>query len=182
MKHSHASHADAGWLPLPAETARRCGSRTRRSRICIPCSRRLTAKGFRRFLVERTFSGADGGRRGAQAGDSRVFHLAHWFLQDCRVPVENLLGEPGKGHHIAFNVLNVGRFKTGRCMRGRSAHGDDAHDPVREGAEGVWEGDRGVRADPAQDWPRRRRGSFAAESMAYRTVGMMDAAVGRRGS
>jgi alkylation response protein AidB-like acyl-CoA dehydrogenase len=32
-------------------------------------------------------------------------------LEDCKVPVENLLGEAGKGHHIAFNVLNVGRYK-----------------------------------------------------------------------
>ncbi len=34
-------------------------------------------------------------------------------FEDCRVPVENLLGEPGKGHRIAFNILNVGRLKLG---------------------------------------------------------------------
>ena len=34
-------------------------------------------------------------------------------LDNCQDPAANLMGEPGKGHHIAFNVLNVGRFKLG---------------------------------------------------------------------
>ena len=43
-------------------------------------------------------------------------------LQDCKVPAANLLGEPGKGHHIAFNVLNVGRFKLGVACVGGARH------------------------------------------------------------
>jgi butyryl-CoA dehydrogenase len=34
-------------------------------------------------------------------------------LSDVRTPIENLLGEVGKGHKIAFNILNIGRFKLG---------------------------------------------------------------------
>ena len=41
------------------------------------------------------------------------------ILNDCQVPVENVLGEIGKGHIIAFNILNVGRFKLGAsCVGG----------------------------------------------------------------
>jgi alkylation response protein AidB-like acyl-CoA dehydrogenase len=40
------------------------------------------------------------------------------ILDNCQVPVENLLGETGKGHKIAFNILNVGRFKLGACVTG----------------------------------------------------------------
>src|SRR2546423_12886687 len=41
------------------------------------------------------------------------------ILSDCQVPVENVLGEIGKGHTIAFNILNLGRFKLGAgCVGG----------------------------------------------------------------
>ena len=46
-------------------------------------------------------------------------------LQDCKVPAANLLGEPGKGHHIAFNVLNMGRFKLGVACVGGARHALD---------------------------------------------------------
>ncbi len=42
------------------------------------------------------------------------------ILKDCMVPVENLLGESGKGHLTAFNILNVGRFKLGASTLGGS--------------------------------------------------------------
>ena len=41
------------------------------------------------------------------------------ILESAKVPVENVLGEIGKGHKIAFNVLNVGRFKLGAAVTGR---------------------------------------------------------------
>ncbi len=43
----------------------------------------------------------------------KVLPLVHLFLEDAQVPVENLLGEIGKGHVIAFNILNIGRYKLG---------------------------------------------------------------------
>ena len=47
---------------------------------------------------------------------------ARSILSDCKVPVDNLLGEVGKGHHIAFNILNIGRFKLGAACVGGAAH------------------------------------------------------------
>src|SRR5256885_5715347 len=44
------------------------------------------------------------------------------ILDNCEVPIANLLGEAGKGHYIAFNVLNVGRFKDRKSTRLNSSH------------------------------------------------------------
>jgi butyryl-CoA dehydrogenase len=97
-------------------------------------------------------------------------------LTDCKVPAANLLGEPGKGHHIAFNVLNVGRFKLGVACVGGARHGL-AH-MVRYAKE------RTAFGKPIAEFGLIQRKIsiaaarlFAAESMAYRTAGMMDAAM-----
>ena len=44
------------------------------------------------------------------------------ILQDVKVPAEAVLGEVGKGHKVAFNVLNFGRFKLGAMVLGRRPH------------------------------------------------------------
>jgi alkylation response protein AidB-like acyl-CoA dehydrogenase len=65
---------------------------------------------FSAFIVER---GLEGFTQGAEEhkmgikGSSTV----QLYFQDCKVPAENLLGEVGKGHIIAFNILNIGRLK-----------------------------------------------------------------------
>src|SRR6185437_14581051 len=71
---------------------------------------KIDGEKFSAFLVERTFPGLTVGAEEHKLG-IRGSSTCPLVLQDCQVPVENLLGEPGKGHHIAFNVLNVGRFK-----------------------------------------------------------------------
>src|SRR5581483_6152459 len=67
---------------------------------------------FTAFIVERTFPGFAVGAEEHKMG-IRGSSTCPLILNDCKVPVENVLGEIGKGHHIAFNVLNVGRFKLG---------------------------------------------------------------------
>jgi len=67
---------------------------------------------FSAFLVEAETPGLLVGPEEHKLG-IRGSSTCPLVLRDCRVPVENLLGEPGKGHHIAFNVLNVGRYKLG---------------------------------------------------------------------
>jgi alkylation response protein AidB-like acyl-CoA dehydrogenase len=66
---------------------------------------------FTAFLIERgpgLVSGHEEKKLGIDGSSTTAL-----MLEDCRVPVENLLGEIGRGHKIAFNVLNVGRLKLG---------------------------------------------------------------------
>ncbi|RTR36124.1 acyl-CoA dehydrogenase [Robertmurraya yapensis] len=67
---------------------------------------------FSAFIVEREFpgvsTGAEEDKMGIKSSSTRTL-----ILQDAQVPVENLLGEIGRGHIIAFNILNIGRYKLG---------------------------------------------------------------------
>ncbi|MCA1849738.1 MAG: acyl-CoA dehydrogenase family protein, partial [Acidobacteria bacterium] len=72
---------------------------------------------FSGFIVERQpglTSGAEEHKMGIKGSSTTAL-----VLSDVRTPVENLLGEVGKGHKIAFNILNIGRFKLGAmCIGG----------------------------------------------------------------
>ncbi len=72
---------------------------------------------FTAFLVERDFAGLTVGPEEKKLG-IKGSSTTPVVLENCRVPVENVLGEIGKGHKIAFNVLNVGRFKLGAAVTG----------------------------------------------------------------
>jgi alkylation response protein AidB-like acyl-CoA dehydrogenase len=72
---------------------------------------------FTAFLVERDFEGLVIGAEEKKLG-IKGSSTTQIILDNCKVPVENLLGEIGKGHKIAFNVLNVGRFKLGAGVTG----------------------------------------------------------------
>ncbi len=72
---------------------------------------------FTAFLVERDFEGLIVGTEEKKMG-IKGSSTTQIILENCKVPVENLLGEIGKGHKIAFNVLNVGRFKLGAGVTG----------------------------------------------------------------
>jgi alkylation response protein AidB-like acyl-CoA dehydrogenase len=72
---------------------------------------------FTAFLVERSFDGLIIGAEEKKLG-IKGSSTTQIILDNCKVPVENLLGEKGKGHKIAFNVLNIGRFKLGACVTG----------------------------------------------------------------
>jgi alkylation response protein AidB-like acyl-CoA dehydrogenase len=64
---------------------------------------------FTGFIIERDSKDLRKDLK-TQNGYQRLLHRAIIF-QDCKVPVENVLGEIGKGHIIAFNILNIGRLK-----------------------------------------------------------------------
>jgi alkylation response protein AidB-like acyl-CoA dehydrogenase len=78
---------------------------------------KIDSKDFTAFIVER---GTEGFTQGSEEhkmgikGSSTV----QLFFQDCKVPVENVLGEIGKGHVIAFNILNIGRLKLAAAVLG----------------------------------------------------------------
>jgi len=74
---------------------------------------------FSAFLVERAFPGVSSGAEEKKMGIKGSSTTAV-FLDNVYVPVENLLGEPGRGHIIAFNVLNLGRLKLGPSTVGGS--------------------------------------------------------------
>lgn len=76
---------------------------------------------FTAFLVEKTFEGLELGAEEKKMG-IKGSSTRQVILNNCKVPVENVLGEIGKGHKIAFNVLNVGRFKLGAAVTGAAKH------------------------------------------------------------
>ncbi len=65
---------------------------------------------FTGFIVERGYEGFTQGPEEHKMG-IKGSSTVQLYFQDCRVPVENVLGEIGKGHKIAFNILNIGRLK-----------------------------------------------------------------------
>jgi Acyl-CoA dehydrogenase, C-terminal domain len=128
-------------------------------------------------LIERETPGLTVGAEEHKLG-IRGSSTCPLVLQDCKVPSANLLGEAGKGHHIAFNVLNVGRLKLGVACIGGARHAL-AH-MIRYAKERVAFGKPIAEFGLIQ---RKISASatrlYAAESMAYRTVGMIDAALGQ---
>ena len=130
---------------------------------------------FTAFLVERSFPGFSIGAEEHKMG-IRGSSTCPIILNDCKVPVENVLGEIGKGHVIAFNILNVGRFKLGAmCVGGARLSLENAIAYARQRkAFNKTISDFGmVREKLAQMAVL----IFVGESMIYRTVGMMDAAL-----
>jgi alkylation response protein AidB-like acyl-CoA dehydrogenase len=76
---------------------------------------------FTAFLVERSFPGVTSGAEEHKMGIKGSSTTAVYF-DNVRVPVENLLGEIGRGHIIAFNILNIGRLKLGPGAVGAAKH------------------------------------------------------------
>jgi butyryl-CoA dehydrogenase/short/branched chain acyl-CoA dehydrogenase len=74
-------------------------------------------KGITSFLVERTFPGFSVGKKEDKLG-IRASSTCELILEGCRVPKENVLGEPGKGYRIAIETLNEGRIGIGAQMVG----------------------------------------------------------------
>ncbi len=128
---------------------------------------------FSAFLIERDTPGLTVGAEEHKLGihGSSTCPL---ILADCKVPAQNLLGEPGKGHHIAFNVLNVGRFKLGvACIGGaRYALARMIKYAKERRAFGKTISEFGLIQRKISSSATRL---YAAESMAYRTAGMIEA-------
>jgi alkylation response protein AidB-like acyl-CoA dehydrogenase len=134
---------------------------------------------FTAFIIERSFPGFAVGAEEHKMG-IRGSSTCPLILNDCKVPVENVLGEIGKGHQIAFNVLNVGRFKLGAACVGSARNCIEsaiAYAKQRK-AFGKVIADFGLVREKLANMAA---GIFTGEAMAYRTVGMMDAAIAQLG-
>ncbi len=136
---------------------------------------KIDGEQFSAFIVERDFKGVSTGpeekKMGIKASSTRPL-----ILEDVHVPVENLLGETGKGHVIAFNILNIGRYKLAvGCVGGIKAALETAvkYAKTREQFK------RPIASFPLiqgkiADMATR---GFITESIAYRTTGGIDAAL-----
>jgi alkylation response protein AidB-like acyl-CoA dehydrogenase len=134
---------------------------------------KIDGEKFSAFLIERGTPGLAPGAEEHKLG-IRGSSTCPLVLQDCKIPKENLLGEAGKGHHIAFNVLNVGRFKLGVACIGGARHAL-AH-MIRYAKErhafGKAIAEFGLIQRKISSAAARL---YAAESMAYRAAGLIDA-------
>jgi alkylation response protein AidB-like acyl-CoA dehydrogenase len=130
---------------------------------------------FSAFMVERQpglTSGAEEHKMGIKGSSTTAL-----VLSDVKTPVENLLGEVGKGHKIAFNILNIGRFKLGAmCIGGMKLM---VHESIRYANERHQFGKSissfgAIKAKLAEQCIR----TWVGESMVYRTLGMIEAGIG----
>lgn len=130
---------------------------------------------FTAFLVERGFAGVSSGKEEHKMGlhGSSTTPL---ILQDARVPAANVLGEIGKGHKVAFNVLNYGRFKLAAMSSGgaRAIVGNAAAYAAQRKQFGQPIASFGAIKHKLAEIAIRE---FAIESMLYRTAGLIDAAI-----
>lgn len=128
--------------------------------------------GFTGFLVTKGTEGlrlnAEEHKMGINGSSTRQV-----FLEDCRIPKENLLGQIGKGHKIAFNVLNIGRYKLGLLAVGGCKEG--VRDAVKYANEreqfGLPISKFGAIQYKLAEMSIR---TFANESAVYRTSGLIE--------
>ncbi|MCB1183837.1 acyl-CoA dehydrogenase family protein [bacterium] len=136
---------------------------------------KIDGEHFTGFIVDLTAPGVTIGAEEKKMGIKGSSTCAITF-EDVEVPVENVLGEIGKGHHIAFNILNVGRFKLGASTTGGAKLAIEAAVPYTR--------ERHQFGQPLCSFGLIRRkiadvaaATFMAESMVYRTAGLLDAAI-----
>lgn len=136
----------------------------------------LAGAGFTAFIVEKetpgVSTGAEEHKMGLKGSSTRQV-----ILDNARIPKANLLGAPGRGHVIAFNILNVGRYKLGIASGyvGKQAL-DDAL---------AYAADRRQFNTRIIDFPAIREklarmavALYATETMGWRLCGMLDARIG----
>ena len=134
---------------------------------------------FSAFIVERGFMGVSTGHEEHKMGlhGSSTTPL---ILQDARVPAANLLGEIGKGHKVAFNVLNFGRYKLGAmCVGGcYIAIGESARYAAARRQFGKPIAAFGAIKHKLAEMTVQ---TYAIESLLYRTAGLIDASIEQNG-
>ncbi|WP_409305951.1 acyl-CoA dehydrogenase family protein [Peribacillus sp. SCS-155] len=131
---------------------------------------------FTAFIAERSFPGLSLGpeeqKMGIKGSSTRSV-----ILEDCEIPAENLLGEVGKGHVIALNVLNLGRYNLGSACMGASKTG------LKKTIEFIQQ--RKQFKTAIADFPasmekvaKMAARIYAAESVQYRTAGLLEQSLG----
>ncbi|MFD2444526.1 acyl-CoA dehydrogenase family protein [Bacillus sp. CGMCC 1.16607] len=133
---------------------------------------KIDGEHFSAFIVEREYNGVSTGaeekKMGIKSSSTRTL-----ILQDAEVPVGNLLGEAGKGHIIAFNILNIGRYKLGVGAVGASKR---AFEITVQYANGRQQFKTPISQFNLTKEKLSTMASklYAAESSVYRTVGLFE--------
>jgi alkylation response protein AidB-like acyl-CoA dehydrogenase len=141
---------------------------------------KIDGEHFTAFIVEREFKGVSTGaeekKMGIKSSSTRTL-----ILEDVHVPVENLLGEYGRGHVIAFNILNIGRYKLGVGGVGGSKHAFEITVKYANGRQQF--------KTPISQFnlTKEKFGTmaskiYAAESSVYRTIGLYEENQGKLSS
>ncbi len=127
------------------------------------------------FLIERGTPGFSQGKEEHKLG-IRGSSTCPLILTDCVIPAANLLGEVGKGHHIAFNILNVGRYKLGNAAvgGGRMALNNAIRYAIDRKAFGKSISEFGLIQEKIANCAT---GIFVGAAVSYRTVGLIDKAL-----
>jgi alkylation response protein AidB-like acyl-CoA dehydrogenase len=131
---------------------------------------------FTAFIVERAFPGVSSGNEEHKMG-LHGSSTTPILLQDARVPAGNVLGDIGKGHKVALNTLNYGRFSLGGMCNGgcRFAIGTAAKYAAQRRQFGQPIASFGAIKHKLGEMTAR---TYALESLVYRTAGLIDAALG----
>ncbi len=127
---------------------------------------------FSAFIVERTMDGVQIGPEEKKMG-LKGSSTCSLVFDDVKVPVENLLGEVGKGHVVALNILNIGRFKLAAMSLGISK---DALESTVKYANERFQFGRKISSFPliGKKLAEMNTKMYVLESMVYLTVGLLD--------
>jgi len=136
---------------------------------------KIDGEKFTAFIVERAFAGCKPGNEEHKMG-IHGSSTTPVFLENCKVPKENLLHDIGRGHIVAFNILNAGRFTLGASCVGGSKHVlmTSAKYGKERKAFGKSIGDFGLMKEKLAEMAIQ---IFAVESMVYRSAGNIQAMV-----
>jgi butyryl-CoA dehydrogenase len=136
---------------------------------------KIDGEKFTAFIVERAFPGCKPGNEEHKMG-IHGSSTTPVFLENCKVPKENVLHEIGRGHIVAFNVLNAGRFTLGASCVGGAKHvlmTASKYTKERK-AFGKQIGEFGLMKEKLAEMAVQ---IYAVESMIYRTAGNIEAAM-----
>jgi len=130
---------------------------------------------FTAFIVERSFPGFKPGNEEHKMG-IHGSSTTPIFLENCKVPKENLLHEIGRGHIVAFNILNAGRFTLGASCVGGSKHVLMTSSKYCKERKAFHKqiGEFGMMKEKLAEMAIQ---IFAVESMVYRSAGNIEAAM-----
>jgi butyryl-CoA dehydrogenase len=145
------------------------------AQCAIPDGSKAGEEKLTAFLIERDTPGLTVGKEEHKLG-IRGSSTCPLVLSDCKIPAANLLGQVGKGSHIAFNILNVGRYKLGNAAVGtaRVSLGNGISYAKERKAFGKSISEFGLIQEKLADCAV---GVFVGEALAYRNVGLIDAAL-----